>query len=155
MPEVGSRAPDFELYDAEKKQRKMSEFLRKGHKTVFAFFPGAFTSVCTQEMCTFRDMYGELQNLSGDVVGISVDAPWAQKTFADINKLTFPLLCDFDRKTVKDYGVVWNGLGGVEGYVSANRAIFVVDDSGVVRYRWVAPNPGTLPNFEEIKQALH
>jgi peroxiredoxin len=154
MTEVGDRIPDFALYDADKKVRSSSEFLRKGRRTVFAFYPGAFTGVCTKEMCTFRDMYSELQKMSGDVVGISVDAPFAQKAFAEANRLTFPLLCDFNREVFPKFGVVWKGLGGVEGYVSANRAVFVVDGDGIVRFKWVAPSPGDLPNFEEVKKAL-
>jgi peroxiredoxin len=155
MPEVGERAPDFSLYDADKKIRRLNDFLAKGKKVIVAFFPGAFTGVCTQEMCSFRDMYPELEKLEGGVVGISVDAPFAQKAFAEKNSLTFPLLCDFKREVVTKYGVNWTNLGGVEGYVSANRAIFILDDSGIVTYKWVAPNPGTLPNFTEIKNALH
>jgi len=154
MPNIGEKAPDFVLYDSEKKQRKLSEFLTKGRKTILAFFPGAFTGVCTQEMCTFRDMHGELQKLNGVVVGVSVDAPFAQKAFAEKNGLTFPLLCDFKREVIQTYGVVWKNLGGVEGYVSANRAIFVLDDSGKVVFKWVADNPGQLPDFEAIKEAL-
>ena len=155
MTEVGQKAPDFTLYDADKKIRTLSEFLVKGRRAIIAFFPGAFTGVCTQEMCTLRDMYHDLENLKGSVVGISVDAPFAQKAFAERNGLTFPLLCDFKREAVEKYGVVWKGLGGVEGYISANRAIFVVDGEGIVRYRWVAPDPGTLPDFDQIKRALH
>jgi peroxiredoxin len=151
---IGERAPDFSLYDADKKVRSLSEFLSKGRRTIIAFFPGAFTGACTQEMCTFRDMYGELQSLRGGVVGISVDAPFAQKAFAEKNGLTFPLLCDFTREVVRKYDVVWNNLSGVEGYVCANRAIFVVDGDAKVVYRWVAPSPGTLPDFEEVKKAL-
>jgi glutaredoxin-dependent peroxiredoxin len=154
MPEIGAKAPDFSLYDADRKLRKMSEFLTKGRRTIIAFFPGAFTSVCTQEMCTFRDMYGELEKLNGMVVGISVDAPFAQKAFAEQHGLKFPLLCDFNRETIKKYGVVWKNLGGVEGYDSANRAIFVVDGAGKILYKWVAENPGKLPDFEAIKKAL-
>ncbi|MDG7007829.1 MAG: redoxin domain-containing protein [Nitrososphaerota archaeon] len=154
MPEIGDRAPDFSLYDADRKLRKMSEFLVKGRKTVFAFFPGAFTNVCTQEMCAFRDMYGELEKMNGSVVGISVDAPFAQKAFAEKHGLTFPLLCDFDREVVKKYDLVWKNLGGVEGYDVANRAIFVVDDGGIVTFSWIAENPGKLPDFEAIKRAL-
>ncbi len=154
MLEVGDKAPDFALYDYDKKMRQMSEFLVKGHKTIFAFFPGAFTGVCTKEMCTFRDMYGELQNLNGSLVGISVDAPFAQKGFAEKYGLTFPLLCDFKREVIQKYGTVWNSLGGVDGYVSANRAIFVVDDSGTIRFKWIATEPGTLPDFEAVKKAL-
>ena len=154
MPEVGDSAPEFTLYDADKKLRKSTEFLAQGHRTVFAFFPGAFTGVCTTEMCTFRDMYGDLQKLNGSVVGISVDAPFAQKAFAEKNGLTFPLLCDFKREVIQKYGVVWKNLSGVEGYESANRAIFVVDGSGKVTFKWVAENPGKLPDFEAIKKAL-
>lgn len=154
MPEVGERAPDFALYDYDKKMRRMSEFLSKGHRTIIAFFPGAFTGTCTQEMCTFRDMYGELQKMNGTLVGISVDAPFAQKAFAEKNGLTFPLLCDFNRETIQRYGVVWKNLGGVEGYVSANRAIFVVDDTSKILFKWVAENPGKLPDFDAIKKTL-
>ncbi len=154
MPEVGDKAPDFALYDYDKKMRKSSEFLVKGHKAIFAFFPDAFTAPCTQEMCTFRGMYHELGKMNGTVVGISVDAPFAQKAFAEKNGLTFPLLCDFQREAVKKYGVVWNNLGGVEGYVCANRAIFVVDDHGTIAFKWVASEPGTLPDFEAVKKAL-
>ena len=154
MVQVGDKAPDFTLYDADRKPRKMSEFLTKGRRTILAFFPGAFTGVCTQEMCTFRDMYGELEKLNGVVVGISVDAPFAQKAFAEKHGLTFPLLCDFQREAIQKYDVVWKNLGGVEGYDTANRAIFVVDDAGKVQYSWVAENPGKLPDFEAIKKAL-
>ncbi len=154
MPEVGDKAPDFALYDYDKKVRHLSEFLAKGCKTIIAFFPGAFTGACTKEMCTFRDMYSELEALNGSLVGISVDAPFAQKGFADKYELKFPLLCDFEKEVIQKYGTVWNNLGGVEGYVCANRAIFVVDDSGTIRFKWIAPEPGTLPDFEAIKKAL-
>jgi peroxiredoxin len=154
MPEVGEVAPGFTLYDADKKPRNLSEFLVSGKKTILAFYPGAFTGVCTKEMCTFRDMYGDLENLDGMVVGISVDAPFAQKAFAEKNNLTFPLLCDFKREVIGKYGVVWNNLGGVDGYVCANRAIFVVDDAGKIGFKWVADNPGQLPDFEAVKRAL-
>lgn len=154
MLRSGDKAPDFTLYDYDKKARRLSEFLVKGRKTIIAFFPGAFTGVCTKEMCTFRDMYGDLGKLNGMVVGISVDAPFAQKAFAEKYNLTFPLLCDFKRETIGKYGVVWKNLGGVEGYDTANRAIFVVDDTGKIVLSWVADNPGTLPDFEAIKKAL-
>jgi glutaredoxin-dependent peroxiredoxin len=154
MPEIGESAPDFTLYDSDRKVRRLSEFLMNGRKTILAFFPGAFTGVCTQEMCTFRDMYGDLENLNGMVVGISVDAPFAQKGFAEKYNLKFPLLCDFKREVIQKYGVVWKNLGGVEGYDSANRSIFVVDGSGKIVFKWVAENPGKLPDFEAVKKAL-
>lgn len=154
MLDVGDKAPDFALYDQDKRLRKSSEFLVKGGKTIFAFYPGAFTGVCTKEMCTFRDMYTELVRMHSSVIGISVDAPFAQKAFAEKNGLMFPLLCDFKRQTVKQYEVTWNDLGGVEGYICANRAIFVIDENGKIAFKWVAPDPGTLPDFETVKKAL-
>ena len=154
MVNVGDKAPDFTLYDADKKVRNLSEFVTEGKRTILAFFPGAFTGVCTKEMCTFRDMYADLERLNGNVVGISVDAPFAQKAFAEKNGLTFPLLCDFKREVINKYGVVWKNLGGVVGYETANRAIFVVDGSGKILFRWVAEDPGKLPDFDAIKRAL-
>ena len=154
MVEIGDSAPDFALYDADRKVRTLSEFLVKGQRTILAFFPGAFTGVCTQEMCAFRDMQSELQKLNGKVVGISVDAPFAQKAFAEKHSLTFPLLCDYKRYVIQMYWVVWKILGGVEGYDCANRAIFVADDAGKVLFKWVAESPGKLPDFEAVKKAL-
>jgi len=154
MPELGDVVPDFALYDYTKKLRHLSEFLMEGKKTIVAFYPGAYTGVCDQEMCAFRDMHSELEKLNVSVVGISVDAPWAQKNFATTYNIGFPLLCDFKREVIGKYGVVWKNLGGVEGYECANRAIFVVDSSGKVLYKWVAPSPGTLPDFEAVKKAL-
>lgn len=154
MPQVGGAAPGFTLYDADKKERNLSEFLNKGKRTILAFYPGAFTGTCTQELCTFRDMFPDLAKMNGQLVGISVDAPFAQKAFAEKNSLNFPLLCDFKREVVQSYGVVWKNLGGVNGYDTANRAIFILDDAGKVIYTWTAPNPGVLPDFDAIKSNL-
>lgn len=149
--EVGNAAPEFTLFDADRKQRKLSEF--KGKNVVLAFFPGAFTGVCTKEACTFRDSAARFNGLNAQVVGVSVDSSFAAKGWADVNKLTFPILSDFDRKVINQYGVTFKDLGGLQGYVSANRAVFVLDKGGVVRYKWVG-QPGTEPNYEEINGAL-
>lgn len=154
MTEVGEKAPEFTLYDFDKNERKLSEFLGKGKKTVLAFYPGAFTSVCTKELCTFRDSLSELDTLDAQIIGISVDSPFANKAFAEANALSFPLLSDFRREVVQRYGVVWKSLGNVNGYDTANRAIFILDENGVITYKWVALNPGVEPNYEEIKAQL-
>lgn len=154
MPEVGSRAPDFTLYDTSLKQRALKEFLEKGHKTILAFFPGAFTSVCTTELCAFRDLLGELQKLNARLVAISVDPPFSQRAFAEKYGFTFTLLSDFKREVIRKYDVVWKDLAGLQGYESANRAVFILDGDGTIVYKWVAPNPGVLPDFEEIKRRL-
>jgi len=150
--EVGQQAPDFTLYDSDRKSRSLSEF--KGKKVVLAFYPGAFTGACITEMCTFRDRMDRLNSLNGQVVGISVDGAFAQKVFSDQNNLNFPLLCDFQRQVVNQYDVALPNFAGMEGYVAAQRAVFLLDDGGVVRYKWVAPNPGVEPDYDEIQAEL-
>ncbi|MGA2663541.1 MAG: redoxin domain-containing protein [Nitrososphaerales archaeon] len=154
MPQVGETAPGFTLYDSDKKVRSLDEFVGGGKRTILAFYPGAFTGTCTQEMCTFRDMFSDLQKMDATLVGISVDAPFAQKAFAEKYGLKFPLLCDFKREVVQRYGLVWHNLGDVQGYDTSNRAVFVLDGSGRVVYSWVATNPGVLPAFEAIVKSL-
>lgn len=152
MLKVGDTAFDFTLYDADKKERRLSEFLTKGKKTILAFYPGAFTAVCTQELCTFRDRFSELND--AQLVAVSVDAPFAQKAFAEKHGFKFPLLCDFDREVTKMYGVVWENLGGVQGYQAANRAILILGSDRRVLYSWMAPNPGVNADFDAIKENL-
>jgi peroxiredoxin len=154
MVQVGERAPDFVLYDAERKERKLDEFLAEGKKTILAFFPGAFTSVCTTEMCTFRDMFDELSKANGILVAISVDSPFSLKAFQEKYSLNFTLLSDFKRETVQKYGVLWKDLAGIKGYDVANRSIFILDGAGKVIYKWVADNPGQLPDFNQLRKEL-
>jgi peroxiredoxin len=150
--EVGQTAPEFSLYDQDRNERSLGEF--KGKKVILAFFPGAFTGVCTTEMCTLRDRADQFNSLNAQVLGISVDPPFAQKAWADANNLNFPVLCDFNRQVVNQYDVALPNLAGLQGYTVANRAVFVVDKEGVVRYKWLAPSPVNEPDYEEIQQAL-
>lgn len=152
MVNVGDRAPDFTLFDTYRKPRKLSEFA--GKNVVLAFYPGAFTGTCTKEMCSFRDSIEQFKALDAEVVGVSVDGSFANRAWAEQHKLTFPLLSDFERKVVHQYGVPFPNLAGLTGYVAANRAVFVVDKKGTVRYKWVAPDLGMEPNYEEIRKAL-
>ncbi len=149
---VGDNAPGFTLIDTERKPRSLSEFL--GKKTVLAFFPGAFTGVCTKEMCTFRDSMSKLNGMNAQVVGISVDSPFANKAFAAQNNLQFPVLSDFDRQTVKMYGIELKDFAGLKGYTAAKRAVFVVDNAGVVRYSWITDDPGVEPKYDEVTKAV-
>jgi peroxiredoxin len=149
---VGDKAPDFTLVDTDKKARSLSEFL--GKKTVLAFFPGAFTGVCTKEMCTFRDSMSRFNELNAQVVGISVDAPFSNKAFAAQNNLQFPILSDYGRSAVKAYGIVLDDFAGLTGYSTAKRSVFVLDKGGVVRYAWVTDNPGVEPNYDEVSKSL-
>lgn len=149
---VGSKAPEFSLFDADKKARSLSDFL--GKKTVLVFYPGAFTGVCTKELCAFRDSLSALNSLNAHVVGISFDSPFANKTFAEQNKLSFPLLSDFTHEVAKKYAGVYEDFAGVKGYIAAKRAVFVLDGQGTVKWTWVSDNPGVEPNYDEVKKAV-
>jgi peroxiredoxin len=149
---IGSKAPSFTLFDADKKSRSLSEFL--GKKVVLAFFPGAFTGVCTKELCTFRDAMSNFNDLHAQVVGISVDAPFANKAFAMQNNLQFPLLSDYTREVSKQYGGVHEDFAGMKGYSASKRAVFIIDANGTVKYAWVSENPGVEPDYNAVTQAL-
>jgi peroxiredoxin len=149
---IGNKAPEFTLFDSDKKPRSLSEF--RGKKTVLAFFPGAFTGVCTKELCTFRDAMSNFNNLNAQVVGISVDSPFANKAFAMQNNLQFPLLSDYTREVCKQYGGVHEDFAGLKGYTASKRAVFIVDANGSVKYAWVSENPGIEPDYDAISQAL-
>ncbi len=150
--EVGQKAPEVTLVNADRKAVKLSEL--KGKTTVLAFFPGAFTSACTQEMCTFRDDLAKFNTVNAQIVGISVDSPFAQKAFADQHKINFQLLSDFNREAVKAFGVEdRNFVGGLLPGV-AMRSVFVLDRDGMVRYKWVAPTQGTEPDYAAVEAAV-
>lgn len=152
VPNIGDRAPDFELPDPEMKPHKLSEF--RGKKTILAFFPAAESPVCTAEMCALRDSLDSLRDLGANVVGISVDGPFANKFFVQNRHLNFPVLSDYRRDVIKKYGIVMNRLGPLEGYDAAKRSVFILDEDGRVIYRWVSDNPLIEPNYNEIKDAL-
>jgi len=152
MVDVDKKAPDFTLPDTDRKPRKLSEFL--GKKTVLAFFPGAFTSVCTKEMCAFRDSMAKLNELNAQVIGISVNDPFSNKGFAEKNMLTFTLLSDYTRDVIKFYGIELKDFAGLKDYSVAKRSVFVLDKNGIVRYKWVSDDPGMEPNYKEVEMTL-
>ena len=110
--------------------------------------------MCTREACVFRDELSNLNVLNAQVVGISVDSPFAQKAFATANNITFPFLSDYNRETVTRYDIALNDFAGLQGYVSAKRSIFILDSQGIVRYRWITDDPGVEPNYVEVKEEL-
>lgn len=145
---IGQQAPEFTLKNTAKESISLSDY--HGKTVILAFYPGAFTGVCDKEMCAFQDNMSKLNAASATVVGISVDSPWANAEFARKYNLEFELLSDLDREVVTAYDASFTGLGGIEGYVSANRVVIVVDKSGVIRHRWVAENPGVEPDYDAI-----
>jgi len=149
---VGDRAPDVTLVNADRQPVRLSELT--GPPLVLAFFPGAYTTVCTREMCTFRDSLADFEVTGARVVGISVDTPFSQKAWAEHLGLTFPLLSDFNRQAVKVFGIEDpNFAKGVLPGV-AKRSVFVLDRDGVVTYRWVSDNPAVEPDYAEVAEAV-
>jgi peroxiredoxin len=147
--EIGQKLPDFQLHDQDRKPRSLSDFL--GKKTILAFFPGAFTGPCTKEMCTFRD---SLPSLPGQVVAVSVNDPFTNKGFAETHNLQFPILSDYSRETIKKFNIIMNDFAGLKGYAAAKRSVFILDEKGIVRYKWVSEDPTKEPNYDEVKKTL-
>lgn len=144
--------PDISLLDLERNPVNLKSY--EGKKTIIAFFPGAFTGGCTEELCNFQSDLEEFNNLNVQIVGISVDSPFALTGWAQANGITFDLLSDYKKECIKLFDVEFEGLAGMEGYISSNRAVFISDESGEVTYKWVAENPGILPDFDEIKNNI-
>src|SRR5437899_1658644 len=151
---VGSKAPDFSLKSKQAAGlvdvRLSNNFGRKN--TLLLFYPLAFTSVCTQEMCDISSGLNAYSSLNADVVGISVDSPFAQEAWAQKEKIDITLASDLNKETAKAYGTLLADLIGL-GAVSA-RAAFVIDKNGVIQYSEQTPSPKELPNFRAIKQIL-
>ena len=152
IPNKGDKAPDFELPDINMKMYKLRDFQKK--KVVLVFFPAAESPVCTTEMCAFRDSLNELNSYGAQLIGISVDGPFANKIFTQNRHLNFPLLSDYKRETIQRYGIVMKDLATLKDYNAAKRSVFIIDENGIVRYRWISDNPLIEPNYNEIKDEL-
>ena len=133
-------------------QRTLSEY--RGKNVVLAFFPGAFTGVCTTEMCALRDRIDQFSSMNAEIVGITVDPPFAQAAWKAANNVNYTFLSDYNREVVNAYDVALPGLAGMQGYVAAKRAVTVVDKEGVVRYHWVSESPGVEPDYAEVQAAV-
>jgi peroxiredoxin len=148
--DVGTPAPDFTLVDQDRQPVRLSA--QRGQPVVLAFFPAAFSSVCTKEMCTFRDSLRRLNEARAAVFGISADTFFALKAFHDAQQLTFPLLSDFNKEVMQEYGVVNPDMIGLHGI--AKRAVFVVDGDGIVRHREVLEDARNEPDYGRVFTAL-
>jgi len=151
---VGSKAPDFTLKSKQASgvvDVKLSNNFGKKN-TVLLFFPLAFTSVCTKEMCDITSSLNAFKDLNADVIAISVDSPFAQEAWAQKERITVTLASDFNKEVIKKYDVVFPMLAGVGD--TAARAAFVIDKNGVVQYSEQTPTPKDLPNLDAIKAAL-
>ncbi len=152
MPlQTGQSAPDFTLYDTEKNPVKLSD--QKGKNLVLLFFPAAFTSVCTKELCGFRDNLARYNGLNAQVYGISVDMPFTLGEFRRQNNLNFPLLSDFNKEASTAYDTIYeNWAMGMRGV--SKRSAFVIDKEGKIVHAEVLENAGEEPDYGKIDAAL-
>lgn len=149
--EIGQQAPDFTLYDTSKNKISLSDL--KGNNVLLLFFPQAFTSVCTKELCSVRDNIGLYNNSNAKVLGISVDSVYTLAKFKELQQYNFPLLSDFNKDVSAAYGSLYDtwklDMKGV-----SKRSAFVIDKQGIVRYAEVLENASDEPNFINIEKIL-
>jgi peroxiredoxin len=149
--EVGSIAPDFSLYSSDKEKVSLGDY--KNKNVVLLFFPLAFTSVCTKELCNIRDNIGVYNNSKAKVLAISVDSPQTLAKFKDDQKLNFQLLSDFNKTVSEKYGCLYETFSMDMKGVS-KRSAFVVDHEGRIQYAEVLGNAGAEPDYEAIEKCL-
>jgi len=149
---VGDKAPDFSLPPSSSPEERVTLSDTEGYTFVLLFFPMAFTPVCTDEACKISEELNAYRRLNAEVLGVSVDSPFAQNAWKQMEDFQLPLLSDFNREAIHDFDVVREDLMGLKQV--ANRAAFVIDEDGVIAYSWESEDPEKLPPFEEIFEAV-
>jgi len=149
--EVGQKAPLFSLYDSEKNKINLAD--NKGKNVLLLFFPLAFTSVCTKELCNVRDNIAGFNNANAQVYGISVDSLYTLAKFKEEQQLNFPLLSDFNKEVSGAYNSLYETFGFDMKGVS-KRAAFIIDKQGIIKYAEVLEKASDLPDFEAINKTL-
>lgn len=149
--QVGQLAPNFSLFGTDKNKVTLSEL--KGKNVLLLFFPQAFTSTCTKELCSVRDDIARYSNANAEVLGISVDSVFTLAKYKEEQGYNFPLLSDFNKETSTAYDTIYQEWK-LEMKGVSKRSAFVIDKEGVVRYAEVLEKAGDLPNFEAINQCL-
>lgn len=149
--QAGEKAPHFTLPDEPGNEIDVGERIGK-RPVVLLFFPLAFSSVCTTEMCAMRDDWSQWSDLDADVFGISVDSPFVNVKFREENDIPFPLLSDFNKTVAADYGVLYKEFFGMHGV--AKRSAFVIGTDGNVIYQWVTEDAGVEPDYQGVQEAV-
>jgi peroxiredoxin len=145
--ETGTAAPAFELKATPDQSVALSDF--RGRRLIMAFYPADWSPVCTDQMALYNEVLGEFRRLGAELVGISVDSAWCHAAFARDRHLHFPLLADFHPRgeVAQRYGVYDDEVG------MSGRALFVLDEGGVIRWSYVSP-VGVNPGADGILTAL-
>jgi peroxiredoxin Q/BCP len=142
--DVGDAAPDFELPGTGGKTYKLSDY--RGRKLVLAFYPGDFTAVCTKQFCSYRDQSEKLDQIGADVLGISPQSVESHERFTQEKSLNVPLLADEDKAVAKAYGVLAGPM--------VRRAIFIIDEQGIIRHRKVTLVGLSFESVDDLEQAV-
>lgn len=149
--ELNSKAPDFTLKNTKGEEITLSDYWNSKN-VVLLFFPLAFTSTCTEELCTTRDNMKFYDSLDAKVLGISVDSFFTLKEFKKAENLNFTLLSDFNKKVSQQYDTLYDEFFGMQGV--AKRSAFVIDRQGIVRHKEILEDAGALPDFKTIQETL-
>ncbi|MCB1057115.1 MAG: redoxin domain-containing protein [Acidobacteria bacterium] len=149
---VGDRAPEFTLKGHQSSDPVSLSDFRDKENVLLLFFPLAFSSVCTSELCSLRDHHTDYRKLDARILGISVDSPFTLAAWAQAEGFPFDLLSDFNREVSPRYDSLYDDLMGLRGV--SKRSAFVIDKDGIVRYAEVCPSAGQLPDFEAIRNTL-
>ena|SRR5688572_22849591 len=148
---TGQTAPSLKLYSSDKKPVLLEDY--RGNNLLILFFPLAFSSVCTAELCSIRDSIARYNEVDAQVIGISVDSVYVLNKFKEDQRLNFTLLSDFNKTASKAFDVLYETFGYDMKGVS-KRAAFVIDKTGVIRYSEECASPADLPNFDKIQEVL-
>lgn len=151
MLKPGDKAPDFKLVDLDKQPVTLADY--RGKKLVLLFFPFAFSSTCTKELCMTRDALGSYNELGADVLAVSVDSHHSLRQFKEHHNLNFRLASDFNKQAISAYDVRYETFGPYHSGV-AKRSAFVIDRAGVLRHSEVLENADDIPDFDKVKEAL-
>jgi len=150
--QAGQQAPDFSLFDSDKNKVSLAGY--RGKNVVLLFFPLAFTSVCTAELCNVRDNIGHYNNTNAQVFGISIDSLFVLNKYKIEQQLNFPLLSDFNKEASKAFDVLYDTFPAFDMQGVSKRAAFVIDAEGIIRYAEVCGKPSDQPDFAAIQQTL-
>lgn len=149
--QIGQKAPDFSLFDTERKKVSLTDF--KGKNVLILFYPQAFSSTCTAELCTVRDDIARYNNANAEVLGISVDSVFTLKRYKDEQGYNFPLLSDFNKEVSAAYDSLYeNWILEMKGV--SKRSAFIVDKEGVIQYVELVETKDGVPDFEAINKKL-
>ena len=151
--QIGQKAPDFSLYDSGKNKISLSDFAGKKN-VLLLFFPLAFTSVCTQELCSVRDKIGKYENDNVQVLGISVDSVYSLAKYKQEQRYNYPLLSDFNKEASIVYEVLYPSFSKMDLKGVSKRSAFIIDKEGVIQYAEVLENSGLVPDFKAIDEKI-